>query len=110
VEQLALDLAHKADIVQVRTMVTMRDRVRETDDLARLIMRAALHYPFAAAKRASGAVANELAPPPAAMRIEEELEHDSRGQRGASDHRQLAYRALARKRRPPASTVEQEAR
>ena len=45
-EQLAFDLAHKADIVQVRTMVTMRDRVRETDDLARLVVRAAFHYPF----------------------------------------------------------------
>ena len=109
-EQLALHLAHEADVVQLWTMFVMRDRVRETDDLSRLVMRVALDYPPAAPKRAQGSVSSEVAPPPAVAWIEEELEHDPRDQTGAGDRGQLTCRALARMRRPPASTVEQEAR
>lgn len=57
-EQLTLHLAHKTDVIQLRTMIVMSDRVRETDDLSRLVMRVALDYPPAPPKDALGSVAN----------------------------------------------------
>ena len=108
-EQLALHLAHEADIVELCPMTLMSDRVRETDGLSRLVMCVALDYPLAPPKRAFGSISSEVAPPPAAAWIEEELEHDPRCQTGAGDRGQLSCRALARKRRPPASTLEQDA-
>ena len=98
-EQLALYLAHEADIVQLCTMIVMRDRMRETNGLSRLVMCVALDHPLAAPKRALGSISSEVAPPPAAAWIEEELEHDPRGQTGAGDRGQLSCRALVRKRR-----------
>ncbi len=109
-EQLGFHLADEADIVQFRTMTVMRDRVRETDDLPRVIVCLALDDPLAAPERPFGSVSSEVAPPPAAAWVEEELEDDPRGQTGAGDRSQLTYRAPARMRRPPASTIKQEAK
>jgi hypothetical protein len=74
-EQLALDLAHEANIVELRRApVAVRDRVHEPDDLARLVVRLALEPPSATASGAQGAVTHKPPPPLAAARVKEELE------------------------------------
>jgi hypothetical protein len=87
-EQHALHLAHKTDVIQLRHGVLMvRDRVRDPDHLARLVMGLALDLARAAAQRGPRAVPNEAPSPFAAARVKEELQrgarrHSERGNRG----------------------------
>ena len=84
-EQLALHLAHKTDVVQLRYgVLTARDRVRDPDKPACLVMGVALDLPRAAAERGRRAVPNEVPSPLAAARVEEELQRGAgrRSQRG----------------------------
>jgi hypothetical protein len=95
-EQLALDLAHEADVVEVRRAVTaVRDGVREPDHLPGLIVCLALDSPATTTNRAHRAVAYEVSPSSAAARIEEELKHGPSGQRGHHARGQLTRRGRA---------------
>jgi hypothetical protein len=95
-EQLALDLAHQPDVVELRyVVVTVRDRAREPDHLPGLIVCLALDPPAAATNRAHGAVAYEVSPAFAAARIEEELKHGPSGQRANRACGQLTRRGRA---------------
>jgi hypothetical protein len=78
-EQVALNFAHEADVVQFRRrLLTVRDRMRQTDDLARIVVGSALDPPCTAPERRPGAVANEVPSPLAAARVKEELKRDAR--------------------------------
>jgi hypothetical protein len=89
-EQLALDFADKADVVKLRYAVFMvSDRVRGTNNLARLVMGMSLDPARTAAQCGSRAVASEVASSLAAARIEEELQRGARRQREPSNRGQL---------------------
>ena len=60
-KQLALHFAHETDIVDLRwALLTVRDRVREPDDLARLVMGLALDPPGAAAEHGLEGVSSSV--------------------------------------------------
>jgi len=85
-EQLAFDLAHKADVVQLRDgVLVVRDRVRDPDKLARLVMGLALEPAYALAERGRSAVADEVLSPLTAARVEEELQRGAGRQSGRGD-------------------------
>jgi hypothetical protein len=95
-EKLALHLAHETDVIDRAGVVgAVRDRVREPDELARLVVRVTLDPPSTATNRAHRAVANEVSPALAAARIKEELERNTRAKRKRGDRNQSPARARA---------------
>jgi hypothetical protein len=90
-KQLALHLAHETDIVHLWCALRLvRDRMREPDDLARLVMGLALNPPGAAAERSPCTVANEVPSARAVARVKEELQRDPRRHTGRGGRGELS--------------------
>jgi hypothetical protein len=77
-EELAFDLAHEADVVEVwREVVTVRDLVGESDGLARLVTGVALDSAGAASEGGGCTVTSDVSSAAAATWVEEELQSDA---------------------------------